>query len=593
MNKINYILKDLILESRRKDLLNKYRELYKKDFYLEGGIEIDGRDYDDFDSFINVIETKIPHPKYLEFVLKNMCCGVKWDLPNKILNMLRDFHELSEKGYIKNKDIYSKEYKNDVDFKFLTSVIEEARKRETEKDLKTKLSSDRDVVYNGDRWMVVVPKSHEASCKYGAGTKWCTTSKENPQHFEDYTDDALLFYILDKSEIPTSQSMGEVKDNLLYKIALNWRYNLGDDNRYYGSSILDRGSVEMYDIKDSLLKSPHIIPLLPKDMVDSMEHYYKQIIQSKNKELVKKENEVKFLLNDFQQKLFDSGLVSKFMSKIERDLPKEQVVRLNGGIDELETDSSTHTFWFTLNEYTSTEHDLDGGNPIYSGFVLGMQDMTGKEQFLEIMLTDEEGVNLEEYELVMDPMGFKEIFGAKFVKEVNPYIDWEKWLRFLNKKKDEFFNTKPEIIINQLYNKVVNFIRDNSWSREWRGENAGKTYHTTSDGEVYWVPSNCASTYVFKYPLKEGSRTYNFIKYIKENPGSTSKQFYNDVYQQKYYPGLNSALTPSLRDAGIIKTKKGTYGELKYYLGPNYKKWTQGKVHRYRLQCIPWKWKRR
>ena len=87
MNKINYILKDLILESRRKDLLNKYRELYKKDFYLEGGIEIDGRDYDDFDSFINVIETKIPHPKYLEFVLKNMCCGVKWDLPNKILNI--------------------------------------------------------------------------------------------------------------------------------------------------------------------------------------------------------------------------------------------------------------------------------------------------------------------------------------------------------------------------------------------------------------------------------------------------------------------------------------------------------------------------
>lgn len=179
------------------------------------------------------------------------------------------------------------------------------------------------------------------------------------------------------------------------------------------------------------------------------------------------------------------------------------------------------------------------------------------------------------------------------MKEVNPYIDWEKWLRFLNKKKDEFFNTKPEIIINQLYNKVVNFIRDNSWSREWRGDNSGKTYHTTSDGEVYWVPSNCASTYVFKYPLKEGSRTYNFIKYIKENPGSTSKQFYNDVYQQKYYPGLNSALTPSLRDAGIIKTKKGTYGELKYYLGPNYKKWTQGKVHRYRLQCIPWKWKRR
>jgi hypothetical protein len=595
MNKINYILKDLILESRRKDLLNKYRELYEKDFEKNGGIEIDGGDWDDFNSFVSVVENAIPHPKYLEFALKNMCCDVRWDLPDKILNLLDDFHELSEKGFIKNKDIYSKEYKNDVDFKFLTSVIGEAKKIEREKELKTKLTSERDVVYNGDRWMVIVPKSHLASCKYGAGTKWCTASKNDPGHFDGYTDDALLFYILDKNEIPTTQSMGEVNDNLMYKIAINWRYHFDDgENKYVGYSILDRGEVEMYDIKDNRIKISHIIPLLPKDMVDSMEDYYRQIIQSKNKEKQKKDLALKLILNDFQQKLVDSGLVSKFMSKLERDLPKEQVVRLNGGIDELETDSSTHTFWLTLNEYTSMEHDLDGGIPIYSGFVLGTQEMTGKEQFLEIMLTDEEGVNLEAYELVMDPNGFGDIFGSKFVRGINPSSpNWERWLNFLNKKKDEFFNTRPEIIINKLYNKVVNFIRDNSWTREWRGENAGKTYHTTSDGEVYWVPSNCSSTYVFKYPLKEGSITHNFIKYIKENPGSTSKQFYNDVYQQKYYPGLNTALTPSLRDAGIVKTKKGTYGELKYYLGPNYKKWTQGRVHRYRLQCIPMKWKSR
>ena len=597
MGKINYILKDLILESRRKDLMNKYRELYEKDFDTVGGIEIRDGDYDDFDSFINVLEEEIPHPKYLEFALKNMCCGVKWDIPNSILNMLIDFHELSEKGFIKNKDIYSKEYRNDTDFKFLISVIEGAKELERKKELKTKLTSERDVIYDGDRWVVIVPKSHLASCKYGAGTKWCTASKNNPEHFGDYTDDALLFYILDKNEIPTTQSMGEVDDNLMYKIAINWRYDFDSDkNKYLGYSILDRKEVEMYDVKDNRIKISHVIPLLPKDMVDSMEDYYKQTIQSKNKEHLKKELSLKLILNDFQQKLVDSGLVSKFMSKLERDLPKEQVVKLNGGIVDMETDVSTHTFYFTLNDNTSMEDSMDlNSKPIYSGFVLGTQEFTGKEQFLELMLMDEEGVTVDSEELVMDITGFRNIFGYKFVKlsALDDSVKWENWLRFLNLKKDTFFNTKPEIIINKLYKKVIDFIRDNSWMRQWQGENSKKTYHTTSNGEVYWVPSNCSSTYVFKYPLKEGTISSNFIEYIKENPGSTSKQFYWDVYQKDYFPGLNSALTPSLKAAGIIKTKKGRYGELKYYLGPNYIKWTQGRVHRYRLQCIPMKWKRR
>lgn len=599
MNKINYILEDLIFESRRKDLMNKYRELYEKDFDTAGGIEIRDGDYDDFDSFIRVLEEEIPHPKYLEFALKNMCCNVKWDLPDSILNMLVDFHELSEKGFIKNKDIYSKEYRGDTNFKFLISVIEGAKEIERQKELKTKLTSERDVIYNGDRWVVIVPKSHLASCKYGAGTKWCTASKNNPGHFDDYTDDALLFYILDKNEIPTTQSMGEVNDNLMYKIAVNWGYDLDDDeNKYVGYSILDRinSKVEMYDIKDNRIKMLHIIPLLPKDMVDSMEDYYKQTIQSKNKELQRKELAVKLILNDFQQKMVDEGLITKFMSKLEKDLPKEQVVKLNGGISELSTDPTTHTFWFALNDYTSIDSDDtdvdDDLNPAYSGFIFGTQSYTGREQFLEITLNNEDGAEMDSDELLMNQLGFGEIFGNSFIKDARSgFVSWEQWLKYLSTKKDEFFNVNPEIIVNILYKKVVNFIRDNSWKREWRGENSDKTYFTTSSGDVYWVPANCSSTFVFKYPAKEGSLTQNFINYVKENPGSTSKQFYRDVYNQQYFPGLNTALTPSLRDAGIVKTKKGTYGELKYYLGPNYKKWTQGKVHRYRLQCVPMKWK--
>ena len=606
MNKINYILEDLIFESRRKDLINKYRKSYEEDFEKNGGIELRDRDYETFDSFVEAVEREIPHPRYLEFFLKHMCCDVSWDLGDSILNMLNTFHNLSNKGYIKNKDIYSSEYKPEggldkskyrPDFKNLMLALDLGKKKEQEKELKVRLGKDRDVVYSDDRWVVVVPKSHSASCKYGAGTKWCTTQKNDDSYFKSYTEKGVLFYILDKNELPTLQSYGKVDDNVMYKIALTWGIDFDyDSNRFVGSSVYDDYYSKIYDSKDRELRASNILPLFPNEMTTEMSYYYDKIIKDKNKGLVKKENEVKFLLNDFQQKMVDEGLITKFMSKLEKDLPKEQVVKLNGGISELSTDPTTHTFWFALNDYTSIDSDDtdvdDDLNPVYSGFIFGTQSYTGREQFLEITLNNEDGAEMDSDELLMDKDGFGEIFGNSFIKDARGgFVSWEQWLEHLFTKKDEFFNVNPEIIVNILYKKVVNFIRDNSWKREWRGENSDKTYFTTSSGDVYWVPANCSSTFVFKYPAKEGSLTQNFINYVKENPGSTSKQFYRDVYNQQYFPGLNTALTPSLRDAGIVKTKKGTYGELKYYLGPNYKKWTQGKVHRYRLQCVPMKWK--
>ena len=38
--------------------------------------------------------------------------------------------------------------------------------------------TDVDVVYNGPLGTVAIPRSHEASCELGSGTKWCTTGKD-------------------------------------------------------------------------------------------------------------------------------------------------------------------------------------------------------------------------------------------------------------------------------------------------------------------------------------------------------------------------------------------------------------------------------
>ena len=86
-----------------------------------------------------------------------------------------------------------------------------------------------------NRFKVVVPKSHTASCYYGAGTKWCTATKDSDNHFTNYDKEGKLFYILDKSA-PTSDEY--------YKVALNKTY---------------KGSDTFYDSKDSSIPDPEDI----------------------------------------------------------------------------------------------------------------------------------------------------------------------------------------------------------------------------------------------------------------------------------------------------------------------------------------------
>ena len=53
-----------------------------------------------------------------------------------------------------------------------------------QKEKEVKNESDR--IYEDDRFLIVQPYSHGASCYYGAGTKWCTTTKDDTRYFDKY-----------------------------------------------------------------------------------------------------------------------------------------------------------------------------------------------------------------------------------------------------------------------------------------------------------------------------------------------------------------------------------------------------------------------
>ena len=87
------------------------------------------------------------------------------------------------------------------------------------------------VVYEDDRFFVINPLTHIASCYYGKGTKWCTAAETDTQ-FSKYNDDGKLFYILDKSK---------ATNDPLYKIALLKKFE---------------GDEIFYDAKDDVIRRP-------------------------------------------------------------------------------------------------------------------------------------------------------------------------------------------------------------------------------------------------------------------------------------------------------------------------------------------------
>lgn len=54
------------------------------------------------------------------------------------------------------------------------------------------------VVFDDGRYFVVNPETHQASCHYGKGTKWCTVADSDYQ-FQNYNKEGKLFYILDRN----------------------------------------------------------------------------------------------------------------------------------------------------------------------------------------------------------------------------------------------------------------------------------------------------------------------------------------------------------------------------------------------------------
>jgi len=102
---------------------------------------------------------------------------------------LQVFNDLLERGKIKEKDI--QQYESFID---IEKAIVEYEEQNHEDNI-----HEYEEIYKDDRWYIVKPLSYYTSKIYGAGTKWCTSSRETPKQFYEYSKEGILLYIMDRA----------------------------------------------------------------------------------------------------------------------------------------------------------------------------------------------------------------------------------------------------------------------------------------------------------------------------------------------------------------------------------------------------------
>ena len=165
----------LLKEGRKEDLKKKYSTKFNNE---------------DLDYILNISDLQDFNHKYTDFVLKNTDGDGELDLNEleKLVELIKDFDKYQSQFPKKDINQY-------VSLNELEKVVEYVRRKKKNKELENQVEK----IYEDDKFLVVKPISHEASCKYGSNTKWCTTTK-SPDHFQRYTSGSqALYYIINKA----------------------------------------------------------------------------------------------------------------------------------------------------------------------------------------------------------------------------------------------------------------------------------------------------------------------------------------------------------------------------------------------------------
>ena len=164
----------LLREGRKEDLKKKYSTKFNEQ---------------DLDFILNISDLVDFNHKYTDFVLKNTDGDGELDTDEleHFVGLIKDFDKYQSQ--LPKKDI--NQY---VSLNELEKVILYIRGKNKDKEEEKKVEK----IYEDNKFVVVKPKTEQASCKYGSNTTWCVTSR-GTGHFDAYTSGGQeLYFIINK-----------------------------------------------------------------------------------------------------------------------------------------------------------------------------------------------------------------------------------------------------------------------------------------------------------------------------------------------------------------------------------------------------------
>jgi hypothetical protein len=215
----------LIKEGRREDILTKDPEQFR----VPSEQEVDTPFH------------KKTNYKYLNWVFDQYNKNEDYSF-EELSNIVERFDKIS-KNLIK-KDI--NQYK-DLDellniFKFYGSTKEEKK-------------SGKKVLLDTDDFLVIRPLTREASCYYGANTKWCTSATaEGKNKFEQYASTGKLYYIISRKPLDMK----------------NWNKVAIYVDDYYGGEVF----YDNLDVTMNKQQSEDYLSFLDSDVIESIRNDY-------------------------------------------------------------------------------------------------------------------------------------------------------------------------------------------------------------------------------------------------------------------------------------------------------------------------------
>ena len=149
----------------------------------------------------NYLETFDLETLHMFFLILNNLMG---DTGN--VRLFTKFASLNERKLIENNDVTSYSSWGDIEQAVALADI---------KALDKKLEKEIKKVYEDDEWLSLRPLSLEASMKYGANTKWCTTTNSG-QYYARYSMRGILIYNINKKtgyKVACFKNLDQAYDN--------------------------------------------------------------------------------------------------------------------------------------------------------------------------------------------------------------------------------------------------------------------------------------------------------------------------------------------------------------------------------------------